>query len=92
MLGYDTDLTGLAKLIAWCDPQRLLAAAYDECARRARRCRDYNDRNGILVGAQIKRVEGLLGAITGTPAQPSYGPRQAAFYGAGAGQVISAEA
>jgi flagellar biosynthesis/type III secretory pathway chaperone len=92
MLGYDTDLTGLAKLIAWCDPQRLLAAAYDECAMRARRCRDYNDRNGILVGAQIKRVEGLLGAITGTPAQPSYGPRQAAFYGAGAGQVISAEA
>ena len=91
MHGYDTDLTGLAKLIAWCDPRRTLAAAYDECAVRARRCRDLNDRNGILVGAQMKRVEGLLGAITGTPAQRSYGPRQAAFYG-GAGQVISAEA
>ena len=92
MHGYDTDLTGLAKLIAWCDPRRTLAAAYDECARRARRCRDLNDRNGILVGAQMKRVEGLLGAITGTPAHRSYGPRQAAAYGGNAGQVISAEA
>jgi flagellar biosynthesis/type III secretory pathway chaperone len=93
MLGYDTDLTGLAKLIGWCDPRRSLAPAYDECATRARRCRDLNDRNGILVGAQMKRVEGLLGAITGTPAQRSYGPRQAASYGgSGGGQVISAEA
>jgi len=92
MHGYDTDLTGLAKLIAWCDPRRSLAAAYDECATRARRCRDLNDRNGILVGAQMKRVEGLLGAITGAPAKPTYGPRQAAMYGGSAGQVISAEA
>lgn len=92
MHGYDTDLTGLAKLIAWCDPRRTLAAAYDECAVRARRCRDLNDRNGILVGAQMKRVEGLLGAITGTPAQRTYGPRQAALYGGNSGQVISAEA
>ena len=43
---------------------------------RARDCRDLNDRNGVLVGAQIKRVEGLLGAITGTSAEPrAYGPR-----------------
>ena len=92
MHGYDIDLTGLAKLIAWCDPRRSLAAAYDACATRARRCRDLNDRNGILVAAQMKRVEGLLGAITGTPKQATYGPRQAAQYGGGAGQVISAEA
>lgn len=92
MLGYDTDLPGLAKLIAWCDPRRSLAAAYDECAARARRCRDCNDRNGILVSAQMKRVEGMLGAITGVPAQRSYGPRTVAAYGAGTGQVISAEA
>jgi len=92
MLGYDTDLGGLAKLIAWCDPRRSLVPAYDECAARARRCRDLNDRNGIMVGAQIKRVEGMLGAITGVPAQRSYGPRAASSYGAGTGQVISAEA
>jgi flagellar biosynthesis protein FlgN len=93
MLGYDTDLAGLAKLIAWCDPRRTLTAAYDECATRARACRDLNDRNGLLVGAQIKRVQGLLGAITGASPEPrGYGPRRAASYGPGAGQVLSAEA
>ena len=93
MLGYDTDLAGLARLIAWCDPQRTLVPAFDECSTRARKCRDLNDRNGLLVGAQIKRVEGLLGAITGTPAAPQgYGPRRASAYGRGTGQVLSAEA
>ena len=92
MLGYDTDLTGLGKLIAWCDPRRSLAGAYEECATRARRCRDCNDRNGILVGAQIKRVEGLLGAITGVGAPRAYGPRGSHGYASAAGQVLSAEA
>lgn len=93
MLGYDTDLAGLGKLIAWCDPRRSLAAAYGECSNRARRCRDLNDRNGVLVGAQIKRVEGLLGAITGSNSEPrAYGPRRAAAWAAPSGQVLSAEA
>ena len=93
MMGYDTDLSGLARLIAWCDPQRTLGAAYEECSGRARKCRDLNDRNGLLVGAQIKRVEGLLGAITGTnPAPRAYGPRRAGAYASRAGQVLSAEA
>lgn len=92
MLGYETDLRGLARLIAWCDPRRSLARAYDECADRARRCRDLNDRNGILVGAQMKRVEGLLGAITGNQAPRAYGPRGVAGYASPSGQVLSAEA
>ncbi len=94
MLGYDTDLQGLAKLIAWCDPGRTLARPYDECANRARKCRDLNDRNGVLVGAQIKRVEGLLGAITGASAEPrAYGPRgHSNPYSANTGTVLSAEA
>jgi flagellar biosynthesis protein FlgN len=93
MLGYDADLAGLAKLIAWCDPQRSLGRAYEECATRARRCRDFNDRNGVLVGAQMKRVEGLLGAITGTTSAPrGYGPRGQSAYATSAGQVVSAEA
>ena len=77
MLGFDTDLTGLAKLIAWCDPDPLASSSATKNARRARsKCRDLNDRNGVLVGAQIKRVEGLLGAMTGTSAEPrGYGPR-----------------
>jgi flagella synthesis protein FlgN len=94
MLGYDTDLQGLARLIAWCDPARTLLRPYDECATRARKCRDLNDRNGVLVGAQIKRVEGLLGALTGAGNEPrSYGPRgHANPYTAAAGTVLSAEA
>jgi flagellar biosynthesis protein FlgN len=94
MLGYDTDLQGLAKLIAWCDPARTLARPYDECANRARKCRDLNDRNGVLVGAQIKRVEGMLGALTGASAEPrAYGPRGLSNpYSTSSGTVISAEA
>jgi flagellar biosynthesis protein FlgN len=94
MLGYDTDLTGLAKLIAWCDPARSLGKPYEECASRARDCRDLNTRNGVLVGAQIKRVEGLLGAMTGGSAEPrAYGPRgQSNPYASSAGKVLSAEA
>jgi flagella synthesis protein FlgN len=94
MHGYDADLQGLAKMISWCDPARTLGRHYDECASRARKCRDLNDRNGILVGAQIKRVEGLLGALTGASAEPrAYGPRgQSNPYSAAAGTVLSAEA
>jgi len=93
MMGYDTDLSGLARLLAWCDPQRTLSAAYEECSVRARKCRDLNDRNGLLVGAQIKRVEGLLGAITGADSAPrAYGPGRAGAYVPRAGQVLSAEA
>lgn len=92
MLGYGTDLAGLSSLIGWCDPRRSLAGAYDECSARARKCRDLNDRNGLLVGAQIKRVEGMLGAITGAGRTPGYGPRHSAGYGTPAGQVLSAEA
>ena len=93
MLGYDTDLTGLAKLIAWCDPARTLAKRHEEWATRARDCRDLNTRNGILVGAQIKRVEGLLGAMTGASAEPrAYGPRGQTNPYASSGKVLSAEA
>jgi flagellar biosynthesis/type III secretory pathway chaperone len=93
MLGYDTDLAGLAKLIAWCDPAHKLGKSYAECASRARDCRDLNTRNGVLVGAQIKRVEGLLGAMTGAPAEPrAYGPRGQSNPYASSGKVLSAEA
>jgi len=93
MLGYDADLTGLAKLIAWCDPARTLTKHYEECATRARDCRDLNNRNGVLVGAQIKRVEGLLGAMTGSSAEPrAYGPRGQSNPYASSGKVLSAEA
>jgi flagellar biosynthesis/type III secretory pathway chaperone len=94
MLGFDADLVGLSKLVAWCDPAGSLLQRYEECATRAKACRDSNDRNGVLVGAQIKRVEGLLGAMTGTASEPrGYGPKGFAnAYSTSAGKVISAEA
>jgi flagellar biosynthesis/type III secretory pathway chaperone len=92
--GYSADLSGLSKLIVWCDPKRTLAKPYEECASRAKRCRDLNDRNGVLVGAQIKRVEGLLGALTGATdtAPRAYGPRTNSNPYSATGRVISAEA
>jgi flagellar biosynthesis/type III secretory pathway chaperone len=93
MLGYDSDLAGLARLLAWCDPGKTLGKRYAECASRARDCRELNTRNGVLVGAQIKRVEGLLGAITGASAEPrAYGPRGQSNPYATSGKVLSAEA
>jgi flagellar biosynthesis protein FlgN len=63
--GYSADYAGLEGLIVWCDPQGTLVSRLRECAQRAADCRDLNDRNGTLVAAKLKRVEGLLGALTG---------------------------
>lgn len=63
--GKTSDAAGLRQLLAWCDPRGTLTARMEECARGSGRCRELNDRNGALVVARMKRVEGLLGAITG---------------------------
>ena len=63
--GYSADYAGLEGLIVWCDPQGTLVSRLRECAKRAADCRDLNERNGTLVAAKLKRVEGLLGALTG---------------------------
>jgi len=68
MHGYSPDYAGLERLMVWCDPQGTLVSRLRECASRAAECRDFNDRNGTMVAAKLKRVEGLLGALTGRPA------------------------
>ena len=65
--GYSADYAGLEGLIVWCDPQGTLVSRLRECAKRAADCRDLNERNGTLVTAKLKRVEGLLGALAGRP-------------------------
>ncbi len=73
------DRTGLAALLAWCDPQGSLAVPQAECAVRAQRCRDQNDRNGALVSARLTRVSGMLGMISGTDTRSNtYQPHSAA--------------
>jgi flagella synthesis protein FlgN len=77
--GESADKSGLDRLLVWCDPQGTLMPRLRECARRAIRCRDLNDRNGALVAARLKHVEGLLSALTGRSAQsPTYGPNGSA--------------
>ncbi len=67
---------GLDKLLSWCDLSRELKTRWAACADRAARCRGLNDRNGALVTARLKRVEGMLGVITGRAAQPKvYGSK-----------------
>jgi len=66
--GYSPDYAGLERLLVWCDPRGTLVSRLRECARFATECRDLNDRNGAMVSAKLKRVGGLLEALTGRPA------------------------
>jgi flagellar biosynthesis/type III secretory pathway chaperone len=66
MLGHTPDAAGLDRLLAWCDPQGTLKSRWADCASRGIRCRDLND---------MKRVETLLGALTGRSGEaPTYSP------------------
>jgi flagellar biosynthesis protein FlgN len=91
MHGHSPDLVGLEKLLAWCDPRGTLKAQWADCAARAGRCRDLNERNGALVMARMKRVEGLLGVITRRDAVSTYGP-QGAYQAPRSGGVLAVEA
>jgi flagellar biosynthesis protein FlgN len=75
--GRPADVNGLGQLIAWCDPQGALKTRMAESTEGAIRCRALNDRNGALVLARMRRVEGLLTALTGQPpeAPATYGPK-----------------
>jgi flagellar biosynthesis/type III secretory pathway chaperone len=74
--GETPDRAGLERLRSWCDPSGELSARLSECLGRAVRCRDLNDRNGIMVAARMKRVSELLQALTGRATRAAtYGPR-----------------
>lgn len=74
--GQAADRAGLEKLVKWCDPTGTLEPRLAECLGRAVRCRDLNDRNGVMVAARLKRVGELLRVLTGcSPEHGTYGPR-----------------
>ncbi len=74
--GKSADRTGLGQLIAWCDPRGTLRAPLTAFSKSALRCRQLNDKNGALVIARLKRVEKMLGTLTGRPPEtPTYGPK-----------------
>lgn len=78
MMNVPADHEGLERLLAWCDPSRVLRGRWADCSERAGRCRQLNDRNGALVAARLKRVEGVLEVLTGRAQAKVYG-RQGAF-------------
>jgi flagellar biosynthesis/type III secretory pathway chaperone len=76
--GYSADWVGLEGMMQWCDPEGTLLHLLRECARRATNCRDSNNRNGTLVQARLKQVEGMLAALTPNAQPVTYGPKGAA--------------
>ena len=89
--GFSADRAGLEGLMAWCDGEGKLLPRLRECAERAVRCRDLNDRDGIVVAARLKRVGGMLDALTGRPSRSdTYGPRGYASAIGRPGRVLGA--
>lgn len=89
--GFSADRAGLEGLMTWCDSEGRLLSRLRECAERAVRCRDLNDRNGIVVAARLKRVEGMLDTLTGRPARSdTYGPKGYTASNTRPGRVLGA--
>jgi flagellar biosynthesis/type III secretory pathway chaperone len=53
--GRNEDTAGLHGLLAWCDPTGRLVPAMQEYRERTQRCREQNDRNGILVNGRLQQ-------------------------------------
>jgi flagellar biosynthesis protein FlgN len=79
MMNLPIDVQGLEKLLRWCDPSNTLQRRFVDCSQRATRCRELNDRNGALVTARLKKVEGMLDVLTGRANQPKVYGRQGMF-------------
>ncbi len=79
MMNMSTDLPGLERLLDWCDPAHELRGRFAECAELAIRCRHLNDRNGALVGARLRKIEGMLGVLTGRAGEPKVYGKQGIF-------------
>jgi flagellar biosynthesis/type III secretory pathway chaperone len=73
------DASGVDRLLNWCDPSHNLKRRWAACAERAIACRERNDRNGALVAARLKKVEGLLDVLTGKTNQPKVYARQGGY-------------
>jgi flagellar biosynthesis protein FlgN len=83
MHNLPTDAMGLERLMKWCDPTQSLQRLWSACAKGATECRASNDRNGALVTARLKRVEGLLDVLTGRANQTKVYGRQGAYQSSG---------
>jgi flagellar biosynthesis protein FlgN len=89
-MNVPADPQGLERLLRWCDPSNTLQRRVADCAQRAGRCRELNERNGALVTARLKKVEGLLEVLTGRTNQPKVYGRQGMFQAPGANARVLA--
>ena len=71
--GRDADTAGLQSLLAWCDPTGLLMPAMQEYRDRTQRCRELNDRNGMLVNGRLQQESRTYGP--GSDESGGYGPK-----------------
>lgn len=92
LLGLGDSAAALDDLLTRCDPAGELKPRWAATLVNARRCRELNDRNGALVNARMRRVEGLLNVLTGERSLPNlYGP-QGQVSASRSTSVVSAQA
>jgi flagella synthesis protein FlgN len=90
--GHGADAAAIATFLDRHDPSGAVRAAWGECAELAQRCRDLNDRNGALVGARMRRVEGMLGVLTGQSRETQVYGRHGYRASLPSGQLLAAQA
>ncbi len=91
LLNYPDTHAGLEKMLRWCDPGNSLTAKWRRCAELATRCRELNERNGLVVNARLRRVEGMLEVITARPPATTY-DRDAGLGSNATGRLLTIEA
>lgn len=90
--GHAADASSIAAFLDAHDPSGAVREAWGDCAELAQRCRDLNDRNGALVGARMRRVEGMLGVLTGQTRETQVYGRQGYRAPLPSGQLLAAQA
>ena len=92
LLGHGADMSGLAAMMAWCDPAGSLAAAQSGCAQLAARCRAQNERNGALATARLRRVTGMLDMLADNTTSNTYQPDATRHSATPSGRMVSVSA
>ena len=92
--GNSADKQGLEKLLLWCDPQHKLLDRWEQSVEQLQHCRTLNDRNGALVNTRLKRVEGVLDALSNgqTRNERTYSSRGTAYQQHNSGSVCNFKA
>ncbi len=72
MLSHDNNRHGFEQLLRWCDAGGDLHRQWVTNLAAAKRCKEFNDRNGAVVHLRLNHVQKLLLAIRGGCAPPVY--------------------